>query len=79
MKTNDESIKHLKVDIGLASYPTEQLIQELLYRFMGETESYIINPSYDSEYYFKCAPALKKHPCSSGLARYEFNFWTTNN
>lgn len=63
----------------LASYPTEQLIQELLYRFMGETESYVINPSYDSEHYLKFAPALEKHPCSTGFARYEFNFWTTRN
>lgn len=79
MKTNDESIKHLKVDMGLASYPTEQLIQELLYRFMGETESYIINPSYDSEHYLKFAPALEKHPASTGFAHYNFKFWTTNN
>ena len=79
MKTNDESIKHLKVDMGLASYPTEQLIQELLYRFMGETESYIINPDINSEQYLKLAPALEKHPASTGLAKYIFKFWTTHN
>ena len=79
MKTNDKSIKHLKVAMGLASYPTEQLIQELLYRFMGETESYIINPDMDNENYLKFTPALEKHPASTGFARYNFTFWTTNN
>ena len=58
MKTNDESIKHLKVDMGLASYPTEQLIQELLYRFMGETESYIIKPDMDNESIFGETPSI---------------------
>lgn len=79
MKTNDKSIKHLKVDMGLASYPTEQLIQELLYRFMGETESYIINPDMDNENYLKFTPSLEQHTSSTGFAKYKFTFWTTNN
>lgn len=79
MKTNDESIKHLKVDTGLASYPTEQLIQELLYRFAGETESYIINPDIHNKHYLNLAPALEKHPASTGFAEYIFKFWTVHN
>lgn len=79
MKTNDESIKHLKVDMGLASYPTEQLIQEILYRFKGETESYIISTSLGNEKFLKLIPSLERHGASTGLAQYNFKFWTTNN
>lgn len=79
MKTNDESIKHLKVDMGLASYPTEQLIQELLYRFKGETESHIIGTSLGNEKFLKLIPSLEKHTTSTGFAQYNFKFWTTHN
>lgn len=79
MKTNDKSIKHLKVDMGLASYPTEQLIQELLYRFKGETESHIISTSLGNEKFLNLIPSLKKHVASTGFVEYNFTFWTTNN
>lgn len=76
MKTNDESIKHLKVDMRLASYPTEQLIQEILYRFKGETESHIISTSLGND---NLIPSLEKRPASTGLAEYIFKFWTAHN
>lgn len=79
MKTNDESIKHLKVDMRLASYPTEQLIQEILYRFKGETESHIISASLGDENLIKLIPSLERHGASTGFAQYNFKFWTTNN
>lgn len=79
MKTNDESIKHLKVDMRLASYPTEQLIQEILYRFKGETESYIISASLGNNNLINLIPSLEKHPTSTGLAEYNFKFWTAHN
>lgn len=79
MKTNDESIKHLKVDMGLASYPTEQLIQEILYRFKGETESHIISTSLGNENLINLIPSLERHGASTGLVQYNFKFWTTHN
>ena len=79
MKTNDESIKHLKVDMGLASYPTEQLIQEILYRFKGETESHIISAYLGNENLIKLIPSLERHGASTGLVQYNFKFWTTHN
>ena len=79
MKTNGESIKHLKVDMGLASYPTEQLIQEILYRFKGETESHIISASLGNENFLKLIPSLEKHGASTDFVEYNFKFWTTNN
>ena len=79
MKTNDKSIKHLKVDMGLASYPTEQLIQEILYRFKGETESHIISASLGDDNLINLIPSLKKDTSSTGFAKYNFTFWTTNN
>lgn len=79
MKTNDEAIKHLKVDMRLASYPTEQLIQEILYRFMGETESHIISTSLGNEKFLNLIPSLEQDTSSTGFAKYKFTFWTTNN
>lgn len=79
MKTNGESIKHLKVDMGLASYPTEQLIQEILYRFKGETESHIIGTSLGNEKFLNLIPSLEKHGASTGFVEYNFKFWTANN
>lgn len=79
MNTDNSSIKHLKVDMGLASYSTEQLIQEILYRFKGETESYIIGTSLGNEKFLKLIPSLEKHGASTGFAQYNFKFWTTNN
>ncbi len=79
MKANDESIKHLKVDMRLASYPTEQLIQEILYRFKGETESHIISASLGNENLINLIPSLEQDTSSTGFAKYKFTFWTTNN